>query len=288
MPPHSRHLIGTMGRWRCRVVVALAGFYFGADFAAPAQTQPACPLHPLGEGTVAQIIDGRSLRLADGREIRLAGIEVPLPARPGENPEPAASAARAELESLLAQRVVTLKASASETDRYGRIAAYVFTAGSEVPLQHALLARGHARAFGQNEPPACRRELLAREEPARNAGIGLWADPAYAIRRAEEPERIATQRGHFAVIEGKVLSVRTSGATIYLNFGRRWIEGFAVTIRKRNERAFAAAGLAPGSLEGQLVRVRGFVEQRGGPRIEAASPEQFEIVGGNQTWGQNK
>jgi hypothetical protein len=32
-----------------------------------------------------------------------------------------------------------------------------------------------------------------------------------------------------------VLSVRESGATIYVNFGRRWTEDFTVTILKRNE-----------------------------------------------------
>ena len=34
-----------------------------------------CALEPQGEGRVAAVVDGRSLRLEDGREIRLAGIE---------------------------------------------------------------------------------------------------------------------------------------------------------------------------------------------------------------------
>ena len=63
-----------------------------------------------------------------------------------------------------------------------------------------------------------------------------------------------------------------------MNFGRRWIEGFAVTIRKRDERAFAAVGLTPKSLEGKRVRVRGIVDERIGPRIEALLPEQIEVM----------
>jgi hypothetical protein len=84
--------------------------------------------------------------------------------------------------------------------------------------------------------------------------------------------------GHFALVEGKVLSVRESGATIYVNFGRRWMRDFTVTILRRQQRAFAAAGLEPKQLEGRRIRVRGWIEQRGGPIIQAETPEQIEFV----------
>jgi hypothetical protein len=79
-------------------------------------------------------------------------------------------------------------------------------------------------------------------------------------------------------VEGKVLSVRESGATIYVNFGRRWTEGFTVTILRRLQRTFAAAGVEPKKLEGRTIRVRGWIEQRGGPIIAAEAPEQIELV----------
>jgi hypothetical protein len=75
-----------------------------------------------------------------------------------------------------------------------------------------------------------------------------------------------------------VVSVRESGATIYVNFGRRWTEDFTVTILKRNVRSFTAAGLEPGRLAGRHIRVRGWIEERGGPWIEAARPEQIELT----------
>jgi len=75
--------------------------------------------------------------------------------------------------------------------------------------------------------------------------------------------------------------VRESGATIYVNFGRRWSEDFTVTILKRSERRFAAAGLDVQRLAGRRVRVRGWIEERGGaggsPWIEVAHPEQIEF-----------
>jgi hypothetical protein len=98
------------------------------------------------------------------------------------------------------------------------------------------------------------------------------------MKKAEDPVGILAVRGRFAVVEGKVLSVRESGATIYVNFGRRWSEDFTVTVLKRNERTFTAAGLELKKLAGRHVRVRGTVEERGGPWIEAARPGQIEIA----------
>jgi hypothetical protein len=76
-----------------------------------------------------------------------------------------------------------------------------------------------------------------------------------------------------------VLSVRTSGATTYVNFGRRWSDDFTATIAKRNERRLARDGLDAKRLERHTVRVRGFVEERGGPWIEITESGQIEVVG---------
>jgi hypothetical protein len=145
-------------------------------------------------------------------------------------------------------------------------------------VQQALLARGLARVSADIGDSACSANLLAAEKTARVAGLGLWADPYYVVRKAENPAGILAVRGHFAVVEGRILSVRESGGTIYVNFGRRWSDDFTVTVSKRNERKFTAAGLELKKLAGQHVRVRGTVEERGGPWIEAANPAQIEIA----------
>jgi hypothetical protein len=74
------------------------------------------------------------------------------------------------------------------------------------------------------------------------------------------------------------LSVRQAGATTYLNFGRNWTRDFAVTVSKRMVASFEAAGLALKSLENRRIRVRGWVETRGGPRIEALRVGQIELA----------
>jgi hypothetical protein len=113
---------------------------------------------------------------------------------------------------------------------------------------------------------------------ARTQRLGLWGEPDYAIMSAEDGAGLLGQEGRFAVVEGKVASVRESGGTIYMNFGRRWSQALTVTIPKRQERSFAAAGLQPDRLANLRLRVRGYIEERAGPRIEATRPEQIEIA----------
>jgi hypothetical protein len=228
---------------------------------APAHADEACRMVTIGSASVRGA-STEGITLEDGRVMGLAGIE------PGAAPELAAGTA------------ITLKRLGAETDRYGRLNAHVFIDdhGTERWFQAELLARGLARVSSRVGDPACAKLLLAKEESARAAKLGLWAEPAYVIGQAEDPAAILESRGRFTLVEGKIVSVRESGGTIYVNFGRRWSEDFTVTIAKRNERAFVAAGLVPKSLSGRRVRIRGWIEERGGPWVEAARPEQIEVL----------
>lgn len=266
-----------------------------ADAAPRKTTTPAtCRPETIATGTVKSVIDGRTFVLADGREVRLAGIEVPAvpgPAAPApisaatapgaaESAPDSGVAAAAALEALVGGRDVLLKHSKFVTDRYGRILADAVVAGTESPTAiKSLLAQGLARLAAHTGEPACVAELRAAEHAARAAKLGLWGDPRYFPKPADDPAGVLAERGRFTLVEGKVVSVRESGGTIYVNFGQRWSEEFSVTILKRNERQFTAAGLALRSLAGRRVLVRGWIEQRGGPWIEATEPQQIEVIG---------
>jgi len=230
-----------------------------------ATAQESCKLTDMGTGTVASVRDGRTLLLADGRELRLAAIE-------------ATDDSRDALQFLVGKRDLRLKKLGPEVDRYGRLVAFAFADNSPQSVQQALLEQGRARVSARIGSKGCADLLLSAERAARAASRGLWADPNFAPLRSENLDRIAAARGQFALVEGKVLSVRESGATIYLNFGRRWTHDFTVTILKRHRRAFTTAGIDPKRLEGYPIRVRGWIEQHSGPVIEAAVPEQIEVV----------
>jgi endonuclease YncB( thermonuclease family) len=232
-----------------------------------------CWFEPQGEGRVAAVIDARTFRLQDGREVRLAGIEPAVT-------ETAKANRTSALAAIIAGREVTLRGEDDTPDRYGRQPALVFLVSSETPVQALLLAQGEALVSATITNKDCASILTAAEAAGREAKQGTWADPA-AIKNAESSGDILAGIGRFTVVEGKVLSVRQAGATTYLNFGRNWTRDFAVTISRRMIPAVEAAGIALKSLENRRIRVRGWVEARGGPRIEVLRVGQIELLGGN-------
>lgn len=250
----TRHLLATISI----LIAALA--------AAQANAQTPCPLTAIGTAKAATVRDGRTLLLADGRTLRLAAIEV-------------TGASRAALQALVAGRALRLAKLGPDRDRYGRLVAFAFVGDAEQSVQQTLLQEGQARVSARIGNKACADLLLSAEHAARAARRGLWADPNFAPLPAESSMRLKGERGHFALVEGKVLSVHQSGGTIYLNFGRRWTQDFSVAILRRKQALFAAAGLDPKQLAGRRVLVRGWIEERRGPLIVADAPEQIELAG---------
>jgi endonuclease YncB( thermonuclease family) len=235
--------------------------------AAPADAA-GCSFEPQGEGRVAAVIDARSFRLDDGREIRLAGIE------------PIAADRSSALTALIAGQQVKLSGQDDTPDRYGRQNAFAYLVPAEISVQAQLLAQGEALVSSTVTDKDCAAILTAAEESGRRAKRGTWSDGS-AIKNAESPGDILAGIGRFTLVEGKVLSVRQAGATTYLNFGRNWTRDFAVTISRRMVGGFEASGIALKSLENRRIRVRGWVEARGGPRIDVLRVGQIEVLGGN-------
>ncbi len=220
----------------------------------------------IGSASVAAVRDGRTVLLGDGRELRLAGIEVTADSRAALQ-VPGGRTSRCGWNVSGRSTIVTAG--------WSHLLISMTRAHS---VQQGLLEQGRARVSVRVGDKACSDALLSAERAARAAQRGLWADPNFAPLSAENLTRLQAMRGQFALVEGKVLSVRESGATIYVNFGRRWTRDFTVTVLRRMGRAFGAAGVEPKSLEGRRIRVRGWIEWRGGPIISAETPEQIEFA----------
>lgn len=259
-------MLGSSIRWGIFARVLCTALVAGE---AKAENHAACVSATLGTFDIGAMVDARTFRLQDGREVLLAGIEVP-----------AATSTRAMLGKLLAGGKIVLKQAEPGSDRYGRLLAQAFVPqdGAERWVQGDLLAAGQAQVGTRPGDAACARALLAAEAPARRGKLGLWANSSYGIKASDDLAGLLARRDRFTVAEGKVLSVRESGGTIYMNFGRDWSRNLTVTILRRNRPAFESAGMDLKKLEGARIRVRGWVEQRSGPRIEAARPQQIEIA----------
>ncbi len=155
-------------------------------------------------------------------------------------------------------------------DRHGRRLAHVFS--GSLWLQEELVARGLAIAA----PPLVSREralaLLRLERRARLSEPGLWAR---TDARPIPADRARTALDRFAVVEGRVLSVARGFRSNFVNFGEDWREDFTIYLKRgRIARAFP-----PETLEGQRIRVRGWVYYSNGPAIDLADPIYLEMLG---------
>lgn len=243
---------------------------------------PACEgLRDGPKGIVTEIVDGDTLLLDTGRVVRLIGIQAPKLAlgRDGHEDWPGGNAAKAALIALTYKKPVLLRYGGEEIDRHGRTLAQIFVAGeTPVWVQQAMLAEGQARVYSFPDNRACLPELLAAETRARTGGLGIWGDSHYRVRRADRPADLLALAGNYELVEGRVLVAERLGGQVFLNFGRYYKEDFTAVIDARALRSFAQIGLDPARLGGALLRVRGWIEERDGPRVAVTHPEQIEVL----------
>ena len=184
---------------------------------------------------------------------------------------------------------VMLEGAADTPDRYGRQIVLVKRDGADQSLQAELLAQGDA--LSDLTLTDCAKTFGIAEADARRIRAGIWSDRS-VIKNAESPDDILAGIGRFGIVEGRVVSVRPSGSVTYVNFGRRWTRDFAITMPVKVLPSFEAAGMVPKAFAGKRLRIRGFIERRGGaaghPRIEAVRPAQIEIVGADDVAGSSE
>jgi endonuclease YncB( thermonuclease family) len=247
--------------------------------ALPVRTQ-ACSADGGTTAIVTSVDDRSELILADGRVVKLAGIDIPAPA---PTPTALSQAARKALSDWLAGHEVTLRPVLATPDRWNRMVAHVFarpdyaSPDPDPPASAAavLVDAGLARVHPSVDVRDCTAELIAAEADARRDGLGLWRDPYYGVLAATDSGRLADRAGTFVLVEGQVMHVGHGRSRTFIDFGRDR-DSFTVTIPSRGSGKFEAAGLSPGSLAGARIRVRGILDTRFGPRIEAAEPIVIE------------
>ncbi len=143
--------------------------------------------------TVAEVVDGDTLRLDDGRVVRLVQIDAPEP-RDRECYGADATAALLELAPEGTEVTLVRDGVLDGVDRFDRLLRYVFVGARNLNLE--LVREGAAAPyFFDGDRGRYADRLLDAAEEARDEGAGLWgACPEAQLAPAREldagPERL--------------------------------------------------------------------------------------------------
>jgi endonuclease YncB( thermonuclease family) len=271
-----------LGRRHAFVPAALLSV-LGAVLVATGSAAACTGLEPGPARTVTRILDGETVALDDGRELRLIGALAPraIDADAEAGAWPAETAAMEALRGLVLGKSIELGFAGERADRYGHLQAHAFLVedGARRWVQGHMVEHGFARAYASAGSRICIEELLTAERAAREARRGLWAEAAYQIRRADKPSDLLRYRTTFQIVEGRIVRVAEVRGTIYLNFGRSWLRAFSASLRRDDRQLLGDHAIRPKDLEGKVVRVRGWIEQRrGAPVVDLSVAGSLELV----------
>jgi endonuclease YncB( thermonuclease family) len=195
------------------VVLAFLAAVPSAD--AAEATGKSCVLSDPETATVAEILDGETLKVGDG----MIGAKAPAPPLGwrGDDPWPLVEESKQALDKLASGKQVELRFGGRRSDRYDHLLAEVFVMGEGGPiwLQEELVSEGLARVYSFPDNRACIAELLTRESEARAKRLGVWGSPAYRIQSADDLDRLGRLTQSYQLVEGTVARWgKAAGASI--------------------------------------------------------------------------
>src|SRR5262245_60662122 len=133
----------------------------------------------------------------------------PIPARPAHARKPAEQPVP-RLRPFLQGKASSFATTGPRPTAMAESSRTPMSCRTDHPLPMRCWTGGFARVSAQAD---CAADLLAREQWARNAKLGLWGQAYYAVIGAENLGALSAERGHFTVVEGRVVSVRESAGT---------------------------------------------------------------------------
>jgi hypothetical protein len=198
----------------------------------------------------------------------LAGVVLPHSAGPG---------ARDRLASRLASFAgspALVYGERIRLDRRDRVTGQVVVTGSDGGanwLQALLVSEG--LALVSDDAGRCTAALLAAEASARTAGRGVFAQGDFGETANQRRESLPG----YLIFEGRVISVGKTASTTYLNFGHNRLTDVTVRISRRTSADFPAEN-SIAQLNGAVVRVRGWANERDGIDMALTGPNAIQII----------
>ncbi len=263
--------------WMAAAAFAVSVFFISdVAHAQPArkivQTTP-FDLNLNAVGIVDKILKPDTIRLDNGKVYKLDNIRVPFQLND--------LTTQFLEQNLLGKKVgfyIVGDDPYKRADRFGHTLAHVVTEdGSWVQAQ--IVSRGLAWATVSATSRDLAIPLFKYEDIARSQASGLWALPEFAIR---DNDTIGVNSyNSFQIYQGKIKTVTEKDNFIFINFGKNPQTDFTISFYKKDLGPFQLRSGAythlPVELIGQTIRIRGWVEENGGPMMQLECLEQLEF-----------
>jgi endonuclease YncB( thermonuclease family) len=188
------------------------------------------PAFPEDTGRVQKVYDGDTVLLEDGRKIRYLGINTP------EWQEPFYLKAKKHNEALVLGKKVRLEFDVENTDKYGRLLAYVYVGDQMANAK--LVEEGLADPFFI--PPNSKHHavLLGFQAEARKRKAGLWSKRgSMSVLKITTVSPARTAEGEQADAYLRILNI---GA------GKVNLSGYTLSSERETAFKFPAFELQPG------------------------------------------
>ena len=211
------------------------------------------PLPAFAEEVRVTAVAGTNLTIGAGEQIHLPGIYAP----------------KFELTKQALDGVVmgvALEFAPKGKDRWGRRMG-TLTTPDKKDIALLLVQSGAAQLLPEELSPT--PELIAAEDAARRAHLGLWSDDCCRVIGAAEAEK---HTDDWRVVTGRVVDVAARGSTTYVNFDQDWHTDFTLILPKR-----LSAQLKAETWKGQIIEARGWIGWNFGPAISPKSAAQIRL-----------
>lgn len=203
--------------------------------------------------TIKTVYDGDTVVLEDGRKIRLLGINTPEVRHRDKDADAGGEEAKQWLINKLQNTKIRLQTDEELTDKYKRTLGHLFTENKE-HINLELVKAGLAEISIYPPNLLYTAELLAAQQQAERAKIGIWQRPEYAA----QPVSGLTEAGHtgWTRLVGKVTNVRKTRKSVYLEFS----DTFEARIESKWQYLFPDAT----NYLGKNLEVRGWLNRNRG------------------------
>lgn len=201
--------------------------------------------------SVERVFDGDTILLSNQHKVRFLGINTPEVAGRNKFADQGGEQAKNWLKQRLDHKKVFLEADVEAVDKYQRQLAYVFDEHKHL-VNLELVERGLAAV--SIYPPNLKylQPLLAAQQTAENAGLGIWSLPQYAVKpfnQLNEENYHGWQR-----ISGRIMAIKSTAKNDYLQFS----DQVAVQVPRQFLKLFPDLN----SYIGKTIEARGWVRKQ--------------------------